>query len=255
MSASDFPDPLKLISTLASTYAECSTYKDNGIVETTIQPGTAAATSRQVWFTTYFRRPNYFRFAFLSRTVQDAPTSDSLSVIWSDGKRTYSKLPYIFWNPESDLNSAITGTIGVTHEASHRIPALLMPHLVKQLPPNETKRIGVDCIESLDEESCYRVHHELEQDEVQREYWVSQSRSLLLKVREQMVLGTNTAKAFSTEGGPSTLLSNFLVWGMEALSSSVAKNPNPTPIVNETIYRNVTLNEPIPDSAFTEQGR
>jgi hypothetical protein len=105
-----------VINQMALKYGSCETYQDTGLVSGFL--GTFQ-------FTTYFVRPNQFRFDWSELGLASARYS-----VWSDGLKVFAK-HYLVEGVEeqSDLSHAIDGAEGLSHGAAGNASCMLLPDM------------------------------------------------------------------------------------------------------------------------------
>ena len=83
--------PQTIMNRMAQRYANCSSYQDVGVVETTHNEANSARIERMP-FKTYFVRPQFFRFEW----IDYFPWKDGRTrIVWSDGKEAFT-----YWEPD-----------------------------------------------------------------------------------------------------------------------------------------------------------
>lgn len=108
------------------TYAQCSSYEDEGEVTSTFH-GPIGRFVRRRPFSTLFVRPYHFRFEFRERRGEE---DWNQYVIWTRGG------PVNWWwsvspkgDPPESLRTAIAAAAGVSGGSSHTVPHLLLPEI------------------------------------------------------------------------------------------------------------------------------
>jgi len=115
----------QILARVASAYAQCRSYRDEGVVATTFYNDRKRTERRP--FSTRFVRPDGFLFEFRSRRGED--DWDQYAV-WNENGQTRS-----WWSVRpgheivKTLGLALAGATGVSGGAAHRVPRLLMPAL------------------------------------------------------------------------------------------------------------------------------
>jgi outer membrane lipoprotein-sorting protein len=186
-------------------YANCSSYRDSGVVVTTFVSEGRQWTA-EIPFTTAFSRPDRLRLEFKDKSLGDPPPT---TIIWSAGgdARTWRDIDPGVKTP-ADLGEALAAATGVSQGISYRVPSLLMPGAAWGGPPLDlhySVRIG-----DMEDAGfgCFRIRGqriktpvtlgEGEKTAVLREnsmtIWIDKHTYLVRKVEESNVYDT-----FSTE--------------------------------------------------------
>jgi len=120
-----------ILARVASAYAGCRSYRDEGVVTTTFYNGRKLTERRP--FSTRFVRPDGFLFEFRSRRGED---DWDQYAIWNENGQTRS-----WWSIRPGLETvkrldvAIGGATGVSGGSAFRVPHLLMPTLGSRSAP------------------------------------------------------------------------------------------------------------------------
>jgi len=140
----DAPTAEEIVKKMAAKYAECRTYQDTGVVETTgfDKDGKKERVAR-IPFSLHFSRPSKFRFEWTHEFI-----GKRKRVVWSDGKTAYT-----YWEPDRyvetmTLRMAIAGATGVSRGSAQAVPGLLIekedgPHVeveARSPPPRARPR-------------------------------------------------------------------------------------------------------------------
>jgi hypothetical protein len=175
------PSAEKLIEQMASTYASCRSYVDEGEVRTVFLEQTGRRTTVKP-FSTAFVRPGEFRFEFRDRRGEDEWNT---YVVWrsAESVKTWWTIKPAVEN-QKDLFFALGGAAGVSSLASVTVPALLMPDLargnrIKSL--FELKLIGE---EQFSGANAYRVEG-FDSRNNPITIWIDKESMLLVKVYEK----------------------------------------------------------------------
>jgi hypothetical protein len=187
----NFKDATSILGRAAKTYSDCSTYLDHGCVVTTFHSGTPTEMTSKIWFTTYFRRPDHFRFSFLMQMMQHVAFPEMIHTIWTAGKSVHVKSPIPSFGAEKTLNLAIAGATGISSCSAHNIPVLLMPGVVSGRRTTDIKNAMYIGPELIGQESCERL--QAKSGTKQSDIWISKSRSLILQIQEHDVIGPNVS--------------------------------------------------------------
>ncbi len=115
----------EIIEASVATYLDCDSYRDKGVVTTTLHPGDSERIERKP-FKTSFSRTGQFRFEFESRGVLGLIAQRY--IVWTDGTEVLT-----WWDVkpgverEETLSTAVAGATGVSGRSAHTIPVLLLP--------------------------------------------------------------------------------------------------------------------------------
>jgi len=251
MTDDDFPDPPAILANMGAAYVGFASYQDHGLVETTFQSGTGNEFKSKVWFTTYFKRPNLFRFAFMMRMMAFGP--DMITVIWSDGKSTHVKSPIWPIDKEPSLGMAIAGATGVSSCSAHTVSCMLMPDLVGGHRTTSIKGAEYVTNEQVEGETCDKITKI--SGSKQSDYWISQSRSVIRRMQDRDVIGPNFSAIMDNERIQVQSFESLFVWFGTKIAGSFAGKMNPMPVTTDTYYQTVVVNEDIPLCVFSEHGR
>src|SRR5882672_10580369 len=102
-----------IVEKMTAQYADASSYQDTGIVMDV--KGEAAGQSETVIkFKTYFMRTHFLRFEWTDHDI--VASEEGLSVVWNNGKQTYT---YHSWDDpavekKDNIGSGIAGATGVS---------------------------------------------------------------------------------------------------------------------------------------------
>jgi hypothetical protein len=181
MALAQQPSAEKLIEQMASVYASCRSYLDEGEVRTVFVEQKRGRTAVKPFFTA-FVRPAEFRFEFRDRRGEDEWNT---YVIWrgAENVKTWWTIRPAVEN-QKDLFTALSGAAGVSSLASVTIPALLMPDLargnrIKSL--SDLKLIGEEQINGA---NAYRVEG-LDFRNNPVTLWIDEASLLLVKTYEK----------------------------------------------------------------------
>ena len=161
----------QILSRMASAYANCSSYRDEGKVVSAFE---------EISFATVFERPSSFRFEY-----RRAGTVPDNYVIW----RTAPGEARSWWTirPETrslSLDLATAGATGLSASSSHNIPILLMPDEVTGFSFASNNWVDTPPeSESVDGHACYKLsgHYPLS-PEMPVSLWIDKASFLIRKV-------------------------------------------------------------------------
>jgi hypothetical protein len=192
-----------------------------------------------------------FRFAFMMQMTEPFNGPMLVHKIWCDGKTTHFKSPTWPFEQQESLSMAIAAATGISNGSAYRIPNLLMPDLIegsKALRVTEAKYVAE---ETIAEQSCHRVS--ATDASRKTDFWISQSRSIILCVQEHVELGPNWSKSFDQKQLDS--FGAVVSWFLTQFTQEMIHKMDPIPVITNTFYRDVVLNASMPDSCFSEDGR
>jgi hypothetical protein len=241
-------DAQELMRQVGHAYSQFESYQDAGYVESIHSPGTPDESRSRLTFSTFFHRPNLFRFQWQSRYIEKSPLRTS--IIWCDGEKAYKKYGQGKIARGKSLELVIAGAAGVSRATAYTIPALLMSEIGGNRP---TQRGGFVYIanELIAGEECYRLRHDAPHE---TDLWISTSRSVVLKIFEQYIVGEDPAPSKWLRERAFKSISGFIRWLKMRKDFAWAEEEEPFHVIEQTHYTNVILNEQIPREAFTLEG-
>ena len=144
----------EIVDRMATTYAECKSYQDTGVVQTVFIHPNNRRTDRKP-FMTAFLAQDRFRFAY--KTIR-AGGDESQQIIWRQGAdvQTWWDVRPGIEKPRS-LEFALSAAHGVSSKSSGRIPRLLMSEElggVQRWGLGRLKRLPDEKLGTFD---CYRI--------------------------------------------------------------------------------------------------
>jgi outer membrane lipoprotein-sorting protein len=170
-----------IVKRMAAQYAHASSYQDTGVVMDVKGEGVSESETA-IKFKTYFARPQFFRFEWMERST--VTSEESLSVVWNDGKQTYS---YYSWDDpavekKEGIGLGIAGATGISRGSAHTIPSLLMEDVGGFLL-TEMTNLSIVGEENFEGEDCYivRGYHPFK---FPIDVWISKRDFLLRKAKE-----------------------------------------------------------------------
>ncbi len=180
---------------VAIVYATAKTYQDTGVVKPT---GSSAATFlSDVPFSTAYRAPDRFRFAFVAMHPTMIQTPALRGIIYRNGKDVeqwaFSKLT----TPPS-LDIAIARATGVSSSAAYNIPALLMPQLVSGRKLTDDPDAHLISEAPCDGHNCYRIQEALSRARVTEIVWIDRTSFLVRRIDSHLTLPNDVTLRFST---------------------------------------------------------
>jgi len=197
---SELPSSLEVLSKVADRYQNLNSYRDEGVSITKYER-TALAQPTERHFTTVYSRSGQFRFEFFE---VGAISGLSRYVVWKNGNEVKS-----WWalKPEvkryDNLDSAISGAIGVSGGTAYTIPSLLVKEAAWMgstwISMPGSYRIG-DGVER--DIPCFRVQRltstpamvfpgiETPASKGKVTYWISKGQFLLLRVDSETEFGS-----------------------------------------------------------------
>lgn len=176
------PSAADIMERMASAYASCRSYVDEGEVRTVFHEQGGRRT-RVKPFSTAFVRPSDFRFEYKERRGEEDWNS---YIVWrgADSVKTWwSVKPGV--NSPTDLFSALGGAAGVSSGSAVTVPALLMPDLARG---NRIKSLSGPKLLGEEEVDGRRAHkvEGLDSRNNVVTIWVDAESMLLLKVYEKV---------------------------------------------------------------------
>jgi hypothetical protein len=243
--------PKSILARMGNVYLGIESYRDSGYQSTCWYPGLPNERITRTSFVTHFRRPNFFRFEWTE--YDERPDGPRRSIIWCDGKKAYNKYSFADKVERDCLPMIVAGATGVSHGIAHTVSTLLMPDIggnkVTDLDP-------VSYVESdnVRNEECDRIRYPMEpRRECQTDLWISKTRSILLRIRDEYVLAADPLEKLRKHRFKS--LGGFLNWlSLARHSVNLPKDREPMPINRETHYEQIDINLEIPTETFSVDG-
>lgn len=118
-------DPQFVLSSVGLKYATCTSYSDEGIIETIDIEGKPVFLSFKTWFV----RPDCYRYEWQDWSPSRGK-SENFTVISSNGKQTYLRPPFKGKKPV-ELEDAIAGATGSSAGGAAVLPRLLMSNFLE----------------------------------------------------------------------------------------------------------------------------
>lgn len=168
----DSPEARQIVDRMAEVYASCSTYRDEGRVETVYfeRVGESTETLR---FRTAFVRPDRFRFEYVDASDRYVIHSDS------NGTRTWWDVtPGV--EEEDSLELALAGATGISSGSAHTIPSLLLNEAHSFRLTDLTELMLLPDA-NLDGVSCYRIQGKNRGGDVES-LWIEKKTYLLRRI-------------------------------------------------------------------------
>jgi outer membrane lipoprotein-sorting protein len=183
-----------ILENMARAYAECDSYRDEGVVSTIFFERFRRRTVDKP-FETLFVRPNLLRFEFLSKSNSWFRGMDKY-VVWADGTKIRS-----WWSIKptveefKSIGNSLAGPTGISGGSAATIPAMLIPGMNWKVPLKrliDAKLLGE---EQVGRASCFVIDATTAQFPDRRiTIWIDEQTFLLLKLFE-----TNEFETFRTE--------------------------------------------------------
>ncbi len=179
------PQPDEILRNMAERYSSISSYEDSGVVET-VTDGPLVRRNTDIYFKTYFTRPNKLRFEWLNCAVLVFPDR---SILWSDGSKSFTSHAHSPGRIETkdDLGMAVAGATGVSLGSAHTVPTMLIKELLGFVVTDIKKPI-LKGQEAFEGEECYVVEG-LDRSDQPVQLWISRQDSLLRKLRQPGIDG------------------------------------------------------------------
>ena len=226
-----------VIDHIALKYGNCQTYQDIGRVD-----GAQGA----ITFSTYFVRPNKFRFDWIY--LDRASIRNS---VWSDGLKVFAHHALVEAPEElPNLSLAIAGATGVSQGTAHTVSTLLIPGAeVARTSRTLLKLVPYELCESeiVAGELCHRVTST--RTNGRNDLWIRASDYAILMYREE---STSTpaddeqtiAAVYEIDAGEAEEMRQYLSMQTEEdrHSATCAR------------YERVAFDEPIDEAVFTGAG-
>jgi len=170
----------------------------------------------KLFFSTYFKRPNSFRFSWRNFDC------DADSVIWCDGRKAFAKYSYEL-QPRliESLNLAVAAATGVSGSTAHTISSLLMED-VSGRKLTDLKDLVYVGTEILNGEECHHLQHSRRD----RHIFISKSTFAVLKIDRKFQIIDETAEVGDV-----------------------------IHVTRSTVYDEVLFNPDISDELFSEHGK
>ncbi|MGA7540586.1 MAG: hypothetical protein WBW93_17650 [Steroidobacteraceae bacterium] len=180
---------------VATVYATAKTYQDTGVVKPT--GGGAATFLSDVPFSTAYRAPDRFRFAFVAMHPVMIQTPALRGITYRNGKDVeqwaFSKL-----TAPSSLDIAIASATGVSSSAAYNIPALLMPQLISGRKFTDDANAELLPETPCDRHTCYRVQESHSRGRVTEIVWIDRTSFLVRRIEYHLTLPNDVTSSFST---------------------------------------------------------
>lgn len=244
-------DVAEILAQVGRTYGELNSYSDRGYVLSKKHPDEPFEKDKT--FTTYFRRPNYFRFewTYCDQFAHFKSKANTPSILWSDGKNVY--LNFSFSGKVEQVKSlrmAIAGATGVSGGTAHTISALLMKEVGGRTIIDDAN-LNILSEQLVSDELCYLLGGNKKEEQ----YYISKSQKTVLKIDRDMVidpmamekeLGSERFKSFNS----------FMTWLIFKFATrAIPKTSRGASRLIEThVYEEVNLNPDLPDEIFSEAG-
>jgi hypothetical protein len=234
---------------VAEAYRSFESYSDVGQMETLWQPGTDKERLSKLSFSTYFKRPNLFRFEWCDYS-NEPRLPDRVNIIWSDGKHFYTK--YCFNDKPHrvrDLSLMVGGAAGVSSGTAPAISTLLTDQ-IGGLKLTNLKAPGYVGSEVVEGEECHHLNDSFRGTHI----WVSKPRSIVLRIDNDYVIeaGSN-ARKFKDDRFRS--VGFFMLWLINsAIEVTRKKRDENLHVSHKTTYRDVITDSDIPDYIFSLAG-
>jgi len=237
-SAGDQINPNAILDKMHKVYADANSYQDTGVVETIMDFVNRKQTMTKT-FSIAFKRPNNIKIEWIDTMFGG---QKNRSVLWSDGKQTQ-----IFWEQlnqvqkSESLMMGIAAATGVSGGAAHTVPSMLLEDLkmpalsvltnVKLL--REEVFEGVPCFVLVGKHPA-GVDYTL---------WIGKGDYLLRKLEYFVKSNIEMMKAAESE-------LDKINKEHEISMPDTSKMPDFS-ITNRQIYRDIKLNEIIPNALIT----
>lgn len=241
-------DVAEILAQVSRTYAELNSYSDRGYVLSRKSPDEPF--EKEKTFSTFFKRPNYFRFEWFNVGERDIRMgkSEIPNIIWCDGKNSYGTFSY---NRKIErmksLSSAVASAAGISSGLTPTISTLLMDEIYGcQLTKATTLVLGGD--ERLTDQENFQ----LVSANGEVTYYVDKTQNTLRKVDRDMIVDSRAMEAklrtkrFKTIDG----LACWLIYKLATRSAPRVV----IRLIQSSVYEEVNLNPNLLDEIFSEAG-
>jgi len=174
----------QIVKKMAAAYETANTYQDIGIAHRIKADGSVASRLEpEVYFKTFFDRPNRFRFEW-----ENQFSSKSWGILWSDGSEVFVKWALQRMERQKNLEAGIAGATPFSLGAARVVPNLLMAGL-NGFRLTQLLRVSRLKDEKVGDELCFvvRGYHPYG---FQIDLWISKTDFLLRREREKNDDGT-----------------------------------------------------------------
>jgi len=182
------PSAPDILAKVASAYANCRTYSDEGSIEV----GYGGFRPTEMHFRTAFARPAKFRFE-LSVNPRANVTQD-FYLVWKDGELTNSWVPFGGGQNDVRFDAALIRMAPFSAGSSILIPQLLLPdlfrteeliHLISDLQVAGEEKVG--------DYRAWRIEGTVLGQQIT--LWIDKNQYAIVKVFRQVVIGSHTQKS------------------------------------------------------------
>lgn len=231
-----------LLSSVAEVYKGLWSYSDKGVITSKSEQETEIQ-----YFSTYFLRPNLFRFELV--TPASKYHKELKSVIWSDSKNVCIKHSYSEEKSiVESLSLGIANLAGRSKGCSIFVPSLLMQSL-EEMRITDAKDFLMLPDESLEEENCHVIRICAgKSGTFSAKIWISAISSLLKKVERERIAADDAKNYFKQNRFKSFVhFVSWLKYGREIDEEAIKTT-------HTIVYSQVTTNAEIPKNAFSLAG-
>jgi len=234
--------PEAIIQSMDQTYSQLTSYQDSGKIEATTDLWDFKITSTTD-FSIWFKRPTLLRVDWIRSLNSVVPGKKYRSVLWNDGKNTYSFRGYS--NEIEKRESLMMGIIaatGVSMGAANTVPSMLLPpehrfkapfSMLKELQLLEEEKFeGTQCHVISGKQSGYIFRLWIGKDDflLRKSEWEVKSRKQMLKDIEEKL--SKNKEEDKTQ------------------RPNIPKMPDSSIITSE-VHRDIKINQPILDNTLT----
>jgi outer membrane lipoprotein-sorting protein len=199
--------PVRILLSMERAYRTCRSYRDSGVVTSTILTDGGRAGSERP-FRTAFVRPGWLRFQFTDPGLGERSSS---YIVWSDGTQVRS-----WWDAQPGVRNpgsvydALAVAAGISGGSSVRVPSLLLPQefgggplLVGPERTDDAVAGDADCyrIRGKSRKTPYTLMMGAQTRTVEDEsitFWIDKATYLLRKVEEDRTFDTYREKSVTT---------------------------------------------------------
>jgi outer membrane lipoprotein-sorting protein len=175
-------DASSVINKVVAQYKSMTSYSSNGTVVSDMEVN-GNKINQTTTFSIKLKKPNMYLISWSQTAgmpqLQLPPQSGT---VWSDGTQPYLYMGGLnAYSKIGDDEMALAGATGISGGAALTIPSLFLPALVdKNLNLSQLKNSTIEKVESIGGEDCYVLSGSSDTSK-KESFWISKSRSLILK--------------------------------------------------------------------------
>jgi hypothetical protein len=153
---------------------------------------------------------------------------------------------------QNSVGTAIAMAAEASAGSAYLVPPLLMPEIAGQ-KVSDIRNGHYVSTEEVNGETCDRISHEWTYG--QTDYWISQSRSMILQVHEEKTSGPDIKSGLENTRNQMRHFHPLIAWQHEWMIDATIKNMEPQESTKRIYYNKIFLNEDLPDAIFSTAGR